>query len=216
MGIAIIIIGLVLMFALCMAIEIWVSDSCGKCDLLCGQQSSDEQIEEKEKEGEELGSLSEEDENKIVKFALKQMKYSHEKPDLSYFHADLDRSFSSHKFRFFLQLQDVFVRIYVAGPCRWKSDTVHSMLRCCARHFYKQENPFIYVRVSLHTYNYEDEVEVTDWKTIEKFVDIMYDKVYGKNFRTFVRDIKAEEDELNKFRKQRNTELYNKIGIRGK
>ena len=44
----------------------------------------------------------------------------------------------------------------------------------------------------------------------------MYDKVYGKNFRTFVRDVKAEEDKLNNFRKQRDNELYNKIGIRGK
>lgn len=214
MGIAITITGLVLMFALGMAIGMWVYDSCGKHELLCGQQSSDEQIEEKEEE--ELGSLSEEDENKIVKFALKQMKYSYEKPDLSYFHTDLGSSFSSHKFHFFLQLQDISVRIYVAGPCRWKNDTEGSMLHCCARYFYEQENPFIYVKVSPHTYKDEDEVEVTDWKTIEKFVDILYDKVYGKNFRTFIRDKKAEEDKLNKFRKQRNNELYNKIGIRGK
>ena len=209
---AITIVGLVVIFALGMAIGIWVYDSCGKHNLVCGQKSSDEQIEEEE----ELASLSEEDENKVVKFALKQMKYSYEKPDLSYFHNDLGSSFSSHKFHFFLQLQDISVRIYVVGPCRLESDTEVSMLHSCAQYFYKQENPFIYVKVSPHTYNDEDEVEVTDWKTIEKFVDIMYDKVYGKNFRTFVRDIKAEEDKLNKFRKQRDNELYNKIGIRGK
>lgn len=33
---------------------------------------------------------------------------------------------------------------------------------------------------------------------------------------TFVRDVKVEEDKLNNFRKQRDNELYNKIGIRGK
>lgn len=214
MNIAITIVGLVVIFALGMVIGIWVYDSCGKHDVLSGQQSSDEQIEDKEEE--ELVSLSEEDENKIVKFALKQMKYSYEKPNLSHFHKDLDSSISSHKFHFFLQLQDVSVRIYVDGPCRWGSDTECSMLHSCAQYFYKQENPFIYVKVSLHTYKDEDEVDVTDWKTIEKFVDIMYDKVYGKNFRTFVRDVKAEEDKINKFCKQRDNELYNKIGIRGK
>lgn len=214
MDIAITIAGLVVIFALGMITGIWVYDYCGKHDLLYGQQSSDEQIEDKEEE--ESVSLSEEDENKVVKFALKQMKYSYEKPELSYFHTDVCSSISSHKFHFFLQLQDISVRIYVEGPCRWESDTECSMLHSCAQYFYKQENPFIYVKVSPHTYKDEDEVEVTDWETIEKFVDIMYDKVYGKNFRTFVRDVKAEEDKLNKFRKQRDNELYNKIGIRGK
>lgn len=212
MNIAIIIVGLLVIFALGMATGIWAYEySIGK---LYDQQSSDEQIEDKEEE--ESVSLSEEDENKVVKFALKQMKYSYEKPELSHFHTDVGSSFSSHKFHFFLQLQDVSVRIFVEGPCRWESDAEVSMLHSCAQYFYKQENPFIYVKVSPHTYKDEDEVEVTDWKTIEKFVDIMYDKVYGKNFRTFVRDVKAEEDKLNKFRKQRDNELYNKIGIRGK
>lgn len=113
---AITIVGLVVIFALGMAIGIWVYDSCGKHNLVCGQKSSDEQIEEEE----ELASLSEEDENKVVKFALKQMKYSYEKPDLSYFHKDLGSSFSSHKFHFFLQLQDISVRIFVEVLVYWR------------------------------------------------------------------------------------------------
>lgn len=212
MNIAIIIVGLGVIFLLGMAFGEWFYKYCNSYKV---NQSYTEEIQEQVEE-EEPECLSEEDENKIVKFALKQMKYSYEKPDLGYFHTDYGRSLSSHRFHFFLQLQDVSVRVYAEGPVRWESDTVCTMLHECAKYLCKEENPFSYVKISLHTYKDEDEIDITDWKTIEKFVDIMYDKVYGKNFRTFVREVKAEEDRLTALKNQYNNEIYNKIGIRGK
>lgn len=180
------------------------------------KEENEKQDEKVENEDAGLYVLTEEDENRVIKYALKQFKYSYEKPELSIFHKSRGSFVSSYNFYFYIYLKDLSIRIYVDGPIRWECDTETQMMTECAKYFYEKENPFEKVKVELGTHKDEDTVEVTDWKTVEKFVDIMYDKVYGKNFRNFVRDLKDENAKIAAFCKERDAKLYKEIGIRQK
>lgn len=161
---------------------------------------------------EESYTLTEEDENKIVAYALKQLKYNQNELQISTFMADCGSKYTDHNWAYYAFLDDLSIAISISGVARWKSDSELSLLTDCANKFIKGENPFEKIKVELRS-DEEDVVIIEDWKTIEKFIDILYDTYYKLNFHQFVSLRRQEIKQLNDFRKERKKEIYKKIGI---
>lgn len=156
-------------------------------------------------------TLTEEDENKVVAYALKQLKYNQNELQISTYMPDSGSKFTDRNWRFYAFLDDLRISICINGVARWKSDTEVSLLTSCAEHFIKGDNPFEEVQIELRTD--DEQIIIDDWKTIEKFIDILYDTYYKLTFHQFVSYKVEEKKRLDKFRRERKVEIYKKIGI---
>ena len=181
---------------------------------LNSERMYDKEIEE-EAEEYEGHTLTEEDENKIVAYALKQLKYNQNELHISDYNPFNKDTVSERSWRYYAFLDDVSIVYCINGVIRWESDSELSLLSDCAEEFLKGEdfNPFTRIKIELRTFDDKDKVEVEDWPTIEKFVDILYDTYYKMTFHQFVSLIRKEKERMDKFTKQRKVELYKKVVI---
>lgn len=155
-------------------------------------------------------TLTEEDENKVVAFALKQLKYNQNELQISSYMSDIGRS-SERNWRFYAFLDDLSIVFYIDDVVRWKSDTELNLLNQCVDKFIEGENPFTEISIELRTD--DEKIEIMDWKTIEKFIDILFDTYFKMTFHHFVSYRREEKERLKQFRKERKAEIYKKIGI---
>ena len=160
---------------------------------------------------EESYTLTEEDENKIVAYALKQLKYNQNELQISTFMTDLGSKITDHNWRFYAFLDDLSITFDITDIIRWKSDTELHLLNQCVDKFIEGENPFTKISIELRTD--DEKIEITDWKTIEKFIDILFDTYFKMTFHQFVSYRREEKERLKQFRKERKAEIYKKIGI---
>lgn len=160
---------------------------------------------------EESYTLTEEDENKIVAYALKQLKYNQNELQISTFMTDLGSKITDHNWRFYAFLDDLSITFDITDIIRWKSDTELHLLNQCVDKFIEGENPFTKIFIELRTD--DEKIEITDWKTIEKFIDILFDTYFKMTFHQFVSYRREEKERLKQFRKERKAEIYKKIGI---
>ena len=159
---------------------------------------------------EESYTLTEDDKNKVIAYALKQLKYNQTELQISTYSNDMGRC-SQHNWRYYAFLDDLSIVFYIEDIVRWKSDTELTLLNQCVDKFIEGENPFAKVSVELRTD--DDRIEITDWETIEKFIDILFDTYLKMTFHKFVSYRVAEKKRLAAFRKERKAEIYKKIGI---
>ena len=160
---------------------------------------------------EESYTLTEEDENKIVAYALKQLKYNQNELQISTFMTDLGSKITDHNWRFYAFLDDLSITFDITDIIRWKSDTELHLLNQCVDKFIEGENPFTKISIELRTD--DEKIEIMDWKTIEKFIDILFDTYFKMTFHQFVSYRREEKERLKQFRKERKAEIYKKIGI---
>lgn len=160
---------------------------------------------------EESYTLTEEDENKIVAYALKQLKYNQNELQISTFMPDLGSKITDRNWRFYAFLDDLSITFDITDIIRWKSDTELHLLNQCVDKFIEGENPFTKISIELRTD--DEEIEIMDWKTIEKFIDILFDTYFKMTFHQFVSYCVEEKKRLAEFRKERKKEIYKKIGI---
>lgn len=160
---------------------------------------------------EESYTLTEEDENKIVAYALKQLKYNQNELQISTFMTDLGSKITDHNWRFYAFLDDLSITFDITDIIRWKSDTELHLLNQCVDKFIEGENPFTKISIELRTD--DEKIEIMDWKTIEKFIDILFDTYFKMTFHKFVSYRREEKERLKQFRKERKAEIYKKIGI---
>ena len=161
---------------------------------------------------EEKYTLTKKDENKIILYALKQLKYNQNELQISTFMTDCGSKFTDHNWAYYAFLDDLSITIYVNGIARWKSDSELSLLTDCANKFIEGENPFEKIKIELRS-DEDDEVIIEDWKIIEKFIDILYDTYFKLSFHMFVSLRRQEIKKMNDFRKERKERIYKKIGI---
>ena len=160
---------------------------------------------------EESYTLTEEDENKIVAYALKQLKYNQNELQISTFMPDLGSKITDRNWRFYAFLDDLSITFDITDIIRWKSDTELHLLNQCVDKFIEGENPFTKISIELRTD--DEKIEIMDWKTIEKFIDILFDTYFKMTFHKFVSYRREEKERLKQFRKERKAEIYKKIGI---
>lgn len=160
---------------------------------------------------EESYTLTEEDENKIVAYALKQLKYNQNELQISTFMTDLGSKITDRNWRFYAFLDDLSITFDITDIIRWKSDTELHLLNQCVDKFIEGENPFTKISIELRTD--DEKIEIMDWKTIEKFIDILFDTYFKMTFHKFVSYRREEKERLKQFRKERKAEIYKKIGI---
>lgn len=170
--------------------------------------------EEIDQEKDELEDyvLTEEDENKVISYALKQLKYNQNELQISTYDPFTKNETTEYNWRYYAFLEDLRIIIYINGVIRWKSDSETSLLINCVDDFIAGNNPFEKVEIELHSGD-NDTVSIEDWNTIEKFIDILYDHYFKMNFHSFVSAHKKELKKMNEFCRNRKKEIYNKIGI---
>lgn len=158
--------------------------------------------------------LTEEDENKIIAYALKQLKYNQKEFQVSEFNF-LGRKnvLIEREWQWYAFLDDLSVIIYVDGVPRCECESEQTLLKLCVDKFLEGEdcNPFDRIKIELHTG--DEPICVCDWETKEKFIDILYDAYFNMPFHKVVSEIQKEKEMLNNFRKERKKEIYEKIGI---
>lgn len=170
--------------------------------------------EEIDQEKDELENyvLTEEDENKVIRYALKQLKYNQNELQISTYDPFPKNNTTEDSWRYYAFLEDLRIIIYINGVIRWKSDSETSLLRDCADEFITGNNPFEKIQIELR-YGDNDIVSIEDWNIIEKFIDILYDHYFKMNFHSFVSEHRKELKKMNEFCRNRKKEIYNKIGI---
>lgn len=171
--------------------------------------------EEIDQEKDELEDyvLTEEDKNKVISYALKQLKYNQNELQIStYDPFSKNEATTESNWRYYAFLEDIRIIISINGVIRWKSDSETSLLRDCADEFISGNNPFEKIQIELR-YGGNDIVSIEDWNIIEKFIDILYDNYFKINFHSFVSAHKKELKKMNEFCRNRKKEIYNKIGI---
>lgn len=170
--------------------------------------------EEIDQEKDELEDyvLTEEDENKVISYALKQLKYNQNELQISTYSPFPKSEITEDNWRYYAFLDDLRIIIYINGVIRWKSDSEKSLLTYCANKFIEGDNPFEEIKIELRSDD-NDVVLIEDWNILEKFIDILYDHYFKMTFHSFVSARRKELKKMNEFRRNRKKEIYNKIGI---
>ena len=135
--------------------------------------------------------LTEEDENKVISYALKQLKYNQNKLQISTCVPFLKNVTTEDNWRYYAFLEDFRIIIFINGVIRWKSDTETSLLKKCADEFITGNNPFEKIKIELR-FSDENIVFIEDWNIIEKFIDILYDHCFKMNFHSFMSEYRKE------------------------
>lgn len=156
--------------------------------------------------------LTEEDENKVISYALKQLKYNQNKLQISTCVPFPKNATTEDNWRYYAFLEDFRIIIFINGVIRWKSDTETSLLKKCADEFITGNNPFEKIKIELR-FSDENIVFIEDWNIIEKFIDILYDHYFKMNFHSFISEYRKELKKMNEFYRNRKKEIYNKIGV---
>lgn len=160
---------------------------------------------------EENDTLTEEDANKVVAYALKQLKYNQNELQISTYSPDMGSKITDRNWKYYAFLDDLTIVIYVSDVARWEADSELSLLNSCVDKFIGGENPFEKIKVELR---YGDEtVYIEDWKTIEKFIDILYDTYFKMSFHKCVSLRRQEMKHIQEFCNERKKEIHKKIGI---
>lgn len=170
--------------------------------------------EEIDQEKDELEDyvLTEEDENKVISYALKQLKYNQNELQISAYDPFHKNETTENNWRYYAFLEDLRIIISINGVIRWKSDSETSLLKKCADEFITGNNPFEKIQIELRFCD-KDIVSIENWNIIEKFIDILYDHYFKMNFHSFVSAHGKELKKMNEFFRNRKKEIYNKIGI---
>ena len=92
--------------------------------------------EEIDQEKDELEDyvLTEKDENKVIRYALKQLKYNQNEFQISTY-SPLRNKFSEYNWRYYAFLDDLRITIYITGVVRSEYDSEISLLRDCVDKF---------------------------------------------------------------------------------